>query len=118
MRTAAMVTATAIAAGTVPHVLVLARRIPFTSLAGGSVADEHRARTASAASIPLLAAEACLALWAGRHPTHARQVGTGLALQAAVMLPMQVAGTDFERRYAAPLCALWLAGAAGLAAGY
>ncbi|WP_264885479.1 hypothetical protein [Dietzia sp. NCCP-2495] len=96
-----MVTTTAIAAGTVPHVLVLTRRIPFTSLAGGRVADEHRAQTASAASIPLLAAEACLALWAGRHPTHARQVGT-----------------DFERRYAAPLCALWLAGAAGLAAGY
>lgn len=118
MRTAAIVTAAAIAAGSIPHVLVLARRIAFTSLAGGRVEDEQRARTASAASIPLLAAEAGLALWAGGHPARARQVGTGLAMHAAVMLPMQLVGTDFERRYTAPLCALWLAGAAGLAAGY
>ena len=118
MRTAAIVTAAAIAAGSIPHVLVLARRIPSPPRAGGGGAPQQRARPPPAASTPRPAAEAGLALWAGGHPAHARQVGTGLAMHAAVILPMQLVGTDFERRYTAPLCALWLAGAAGLAAGY
>lgn len=66
-------------------------------------------------SLPILAGEAGAALWAGRRPGWARPVGSVLAAHAALTLVLQLAGTGFERRYLAPLCAVWLAGASGLA---
>ncbi|MDX2355700.1 hypothetical protein [Dietzia sp. PP-33] len=116
MRSAAVVTAGALVAGCLPHVLVLAGRLPHTALAGGRIPDARTGRIASAASIPVLVAEAGAALWAGIRCERTRGVGSVLAVHAAVTLLPQLVGTPFERRYAAPVCVVWLAGAVALAA--
>ena len=115
MHPAAVVTAGSLLAGCVPHLLVLSGRLPHDLVAGGRIADGRTGRLVSAASVPVLVAEAGAALWAGRRTERARVVGGLLSAHAALSLVPQLLGTRFERRVAAPICGVWLAGASALA---
>ena len=107
-----------LAAILVTHAAVITKRLPYTSVTGGRVADPHLARQIAVGSVIAQLPVVVLVIRAAQGAASQReqQALAVLAAGAALSVPLQLVGTTFERLVMAPAAAALALGAARLTA--